>query len=43
LRHEYRQISPPLLWEIVQHHLTPLNAVCRAELAREQAAEQDET
>jgi uncharacterized protein with HEPN domain len=40
LRHEYRQISPPLLWEIVQHHLTPLDAACRAELAREQAEEQ---
>lgn len=43
LRHEYRQISPPLLWEIVQDHLTPLDAACRAELAREQSEEQDET
>lgn len=43
LRHEYRQISPPLLWEIVQDHLAPLEAACREELAREQAAERDET
>jgi uncharacterized protein with HEPN domain len=42
LRHEYRQISPPLLWEIVQDHLAPLDAACRIELAREQAAEQDD-
>ncbi len=38
LRHEYRHVSPPLLWEIVQDHLSPLDAACRAELAREQAA-----
>jgi uncharacterized protein with HEPN domain len=43
LRHEYRQVSPPLLWETVQDHLTPLDAACRAELAREQSEEQDET
>lgn len=43
LRHEYRQVSPPLLWEIVQDHLAPLDTACRAELAREQAAERDET
>jgi uncharacterized protein with HEPN domain len=43
LRHEYRQISPPLLWEIVQDHLTPMDAACRAELAREQSGELDET
>jgi hypothetical protein len=41
IRHEYRQISPPLLREIVQH-LAPLDAACRIELAREQVAEQDE-
>jgi uncharacterized protein with HEPN domain len=35
MRHEYRQVSPPLLWEIVQNHLTPLEAVCREELTRE--------
>ena len=43
LRHEYRQIAPPLLWEIVQDHLAPLEAACREELAREQAAERNET
>jgi uncharacterized protein with HEPN domain len=41
LRHEYRQVSPPLLWEIVQDHLAPLDAACRTELAREQATERD--
>jgi uncharacterized protein with HEPN domain len=34
LRHEYRRISPPLLWEIGQDHLAPLEAACRAELAK---------
>jgi len=43
LRHEYRQIAPPLLWEIVQDHLAPLEAACREELAREQAVERNET
>ena len=43
LRHEYRQVSAPLLWEIVQDHLTPLDEACRAELVREQADEPDET
>lgn len=38
LRHEYRQVSPPLLWEIVQDHLAPLDAACRTEFAREQIA-----
>jgi uncharacterized protein with HEPN domain len=42
LRHEYREVSPPLLWEIVQDHLTPLDTACRAELVREQAADRDE-
>ena len=40
LRHEYRQISAPLLWEIVQGHLAPVDSACRAELAREQSEEQ---
>jgi len=43
LRHEYRQVSAPLLWEIVQDHLTLLDEACRAELARAQAEEPDET
>jgi uncharacterized protein with HEPN domain len=38
LRHEYRRVSPPLLWEIVQDHLSPVMDACRAELARDQAA-----
>lgn len=41
LRHEYRQVSAPLLWEIVQDHLEPLDIACRAELAQEQANERD--
>jgi uncharacterized protein with HEPN domain len=35
MRHEYQQVSPPLLWEIVQDHLAPLEAACRAELTRD--------
>ena len=43
LRHEYQQVSAPLLWAIVQDHLAPLDAACRTELAREQTAERDKT
>ncbi len=41
LRHEYRQVSPPLLWEVVRDHLLPLDQACRAELTREQTAERE--
>jgi uncharacterized protein with HEPN domain len=34
LRHEYRLISAPLMWEVVRDYLPPLKEVCRAELAR---------
>jgi len=40
-RHEYRQVSPPLLWEIVQDHLAPLGVARRDELTREQTAERE--
>jgi uncharacterized protein with HEPN domain len=45
LRHQYRQGSAPLLWEIVHDLLAPLEleAACRTELAREQSAERDKT
>jgi uncharacterized protein with HEPN domain len=43
MRHEYREVSPPLLWEIVQNHLAPLDAACRDELVRAQAAERDQS
>jgi len=36
LRHEYEGISPPVMWKLVQDDLTPLERVCREELAREQ-------
>ena len=34
LRHEYRLISAPLMWEVVRDYLPPLEKACRAELAR---------
>lgn len=34
LRHEYRLIAAPLMWEVVRDYLPPLEEVCRAELAR---------
>jgi uncharacterized protein with HEPN domain len=37
LRHEYEGISAPVMWKLVQDDLTPLERVCREELAREQA------
>jgi len=36
LRHEYEGISAPVMWKLVQDDLTPLERVCREELAREQ-------
>jgi len=41
MRHEYRQISPPLIWEIVRDHLPHLERVCREELAAAQQLERD--
>ena len=39
LRHEYEGISAPLMWKLVQDDLTPLEQVCREELAREQTVD----
>ena len=33
LRHEYEGISAPVMWKLVQDDLTPLERVCREELA----------
>jgi uncharacterized protein with HEPN domain len=33
LRHEYERIAPDILWRLVQDDLTPLDKVCREELA----------
>jgi uncharacterized protein with HEPN domain len=32
LRHEYEQVSAPILWKVVQSDLDPLEEVCRTEL-----------
>jgi uncharacterized protein with HEPN domain len=39
LRHEYEGVAPPVMWKLAQDDLTPLEQVCREELAREQADE----
>ncbi len=39
LRHEYEGIAPAVMWKLAQDDLTPLEQVCREELAREQAGE----
>jgi uncharacterized protein with HEPN domain len=39
LRHEYESVAPPVMWKLAQEDLTPLERVCREELAREQAGE----
>ena len=36
LRGEYESISAPVMWKLVQDDLTPLEKVCREELARAQ-------
>ena len=33
LRHDYESIATDVLWRVTQEELTPLEAVCRAELA----------
>ena len=33
LRHEYERIAPDILWKLIQDDLTPLDDVCREELA----------
>ena len=32
LAHNYEDVSPPVLWALVQERLGPLEAMCRAEL-----------
>ena len=38
LRHEHERVAHDVLWRVVRDDLLPLETVCRAELAREQAA-----
>jgi uncharacterized protein with HEPN domain len=33
-RHDYQHVAHDILWRVVQDELPPLEAVCRAELAR---------
>src|SRR5436190_23712758 len=33
LRHDYGKIAAPIMWKLVREELTPLDEVCRAELA----------
>jgi uncharacterized protein with HEPN domain len=33
LRHEYQRVAPDVLWRLAQDDLSPLDRVCRAELA----------
>ncbi len=35
LRHDYENVSPPLIWKLVQDDLQVLEKVCREELALE--------
>jgi uncharacterized protein with HEPN domain len=35
LRHEYEGVAPPVMWKLAQDDLTPLEEVCREELASE--------
>jgi prolyl oligopeptidase len=39
LRHEYERLASDVLWRVAHDDLLPLDKVCRAELAREQARE----
>ena len=39
LRHDYESIAAPVMWKLVQDDLSPLEKVCREELAKQQAAE----
>jgi uncharacterized protein with HEPN domain len=41
LRHEYENVSPPVLWKVAREDLPQLEKVCREELAAAQAREQD--
>ncbi len=33
LRHDYENISAPIMWKLVQDDLPPLEKICRSELA----------
>ena len=39
LRHEYEDVSPPVLWKVAREDLAVLEAVCREELAAAEARE----
>jgi uncharacterized protein with HEPN domain len=39
LRHEYEGVAAPVMWKLVQDDFTPLEQVCREELARTRLAE----
>jgi uncharacterized protein with HEPN domain len=39
LRHDYGRVAAPVMWTLVRDSLPPLLAVCRAELALEQAGD----
>ena len=39
LRHEYERVASDVLWRVAHDDLSPLDKVCREELAREQARE----
>jgi len=41
LRHEYEDVSPPVLWKVAREDLPRLEEVCREELAAAQAREKD--
>ena len=41
LRHEYQEILPDILWKIAREDLSQLEKICRDELAREHAQNQD--
>ena len=40
LRHEYEDVSPPVLWKVAREDLPQLEQACREELAAAQAREQ---
>jgi uncharacterized protein with HEPN domain len=40
LRHAYEHVAADILWKLAQDDLTPLEAVCRLELARARAEDQ---
>jgi len=41
LRHDYEDVSPPVLWKVTREDLPLLETVCRQELAAARAREQN--